>query len=243
MTFTKGRIPRQGALLALLAATLAFALVAVDGAVTWLSAQAPDGATRHIVVSLQHHHLWLIEGSDTLMQASVAVGRRETFRFEGKVYDWSTPRGKRVVLAKRPAPVWTVPDWHYFERAANEFLDLVQLVRGVQYELADGSRLEVRGRDVIRVRGARFWKVPQGREIIIDGVLYMPPVGTVQRVVPGALGSRALDLGDGYLIHGTNPHNRQSIGSAASHGCIRMDNANVERLFDLVAVGTPVLIH
>jgi hypothetical protein len=42
----------------------------------------------------------------------------------------------------------------------------------------------------------------------------------------------------GYGIHGTNmPH---SIGKAASHGCIRMRNHDVEELFELVQVGDPV---
>jgi hypothetical protein len=42
----------------------------------------------------------------------------------------------------------------------------------------------------------------------------------------------------GYGIHGTNMPN--SIGRAASHGCIRMRNQDVEELFELVQVGDPV---
>ncbi len=41
-------------------------------------------------------------------------------------------------------------------------------------------------------------------------------------------------------IHGTN-HER-SLGRPASHGCIRMANADVSELFDLTPEGTPVLI-
>lgn len=41
-------------------------------------------------------------------------------------------------------------------------------------------------------------------------------------------------------IHGTN-HEGQ-IGTPASHGCIRMKNADVAQLFELVEVGTPVVI-
>ena len=41
-------------------------------------------------------------------------------------------------------------------------------------------------------------------------------------------------------IHGTNQE--QSIGQAASSGCIRMRNADVIRLFDLVEVGALVEI-
>ena len=42
----------------------------------------------------------------------------------------------------------------------------------------------------------------------------------------------------GYGIHGTN--RPTSIGKAASHGCIRMRNQDVEELFELVQVGDEV---
>ena len=44
-----------------------------------------------------------------------------------------------------------------------------------------------------------------------------------------------------YGIHGTNKPN--SIGSSASLGCIRMLNKDVEVLFNLVSVGTLVVIY
>jgi L,D-transpeptidase YbiS len=46
---------------------------------------------------------------------------------------------------------------------------------------------------------------------------------------------------DRYVyIHGTN--HEEDIGSPASHGCIRMKNADVLELFDRVPEGTPVEI-
>jgi len=44
-----------------------------------------------------------------------------------------------------------------------------------------------------------------------------------------------------YGIHGTNKP--WSIGSFASHGCIRMRNRDVEELFEWVKIGTPVIIE
>ena len=41
-------------------------------------------------------------------------------------------------------------------------------------------------------------------------------------------------------IHGTN--HEESIGEPASHGCIRMRNADLVELFELVGVDTPVAI-
>jgi len=55
------------------------------------------------------------------------------------------------------------------------------------------------------------------------------------------LGTRALNISaSGIRIHGTP--DAWSIGSNASHGCVRMHMRDVEELFEQVEVGTPVLI-
>jgi lipoprotein-anchoring transpeptidase ErfK/SrfK len=55
------------------------------------------------------------------------------------------------------------------------------------------------------------------------------------------LGARAIYLGSSiYRIHGTNEP--QSIGKAASSGCIRMLNADVEELYRHVKVGAAVTV-
>ncbi len=212
-----------------------------------LSAQpVPDtiaSPPERIVVSLSERRLWLLQGTDTLFTTAVAVGRQTSFRFDDRTYVWRTPKGTRRVLRKEVDPAWTVPDWHYYERSAAEGLELVKLHRGRKYAVK-GTYLEVRGRDVGWVgEGGSFHPIQPGREIVIDGTLYVPPADTRQRDVPGALGPFALDLGDGYLIHGTNTYNAESIGEAASHGCIRLDNADVEALYGMVEVGTPVTIY
>ncbi len=48
----------------------------------------------------------------------------------------------------------------------------------------------------------------------------------------------SLGGGDRYGIHGNN--NPYSIGTYASHGCIRMANADVESLFEIIDLKTPV---
>jgi lipoprotein-anchoring transpeptidase ErfK/SrfK len=67
----------------------------------------------------------------------------------------------------------------------------------------------------------------------------LPPV-----IAPGPsnpLGTRALYLNSpGIRIHGTS--NSASIGTYASHGCIRMLISDSEELYPLVPVGTRVII-
>lgn len=56
------------------------------------------------------------------------------------------------------------------------------------------------------------------------------------------LGTRWIGLNKkGYGIHGTNVP--RSIGKAASHGCIRLRNRDVESLFELVRKGDSVEIR
>jgi lipoprotein-anchoring transpeptidase ErfK/SrfK len=91
----------------------------------------------------------------------------------------------------------------------------------------------------------------------IDGKHVRPawvPPAEVRREIPnipsyiegGAknnpMGERALTLNGGdYAIHGTNKPN--SIGKAASFGCIRMYNADIIDLFDRVKVGGYVVVN
>jgi|SRR5579862_5602414 len=93
--------------------------------------------------------------------------------------------------------------------------------------------------------GASVSPSPTGTLKIINKVSN-PTYYHAGRVVrPGKsnpLGDRWMGLSAmGYGIHGTNAPN--SIGKAASHGCIRMGKQDVEDLFKLVRVGDVVEIH
>ena len=56
------------------------------------------------------------------------------------------------------------------------------------------------------------------------------------------LGTRWLGLSQkGYGIHGTNAP--RSVGHAASHGCIRLRNRDMESLFTMLRVGDSVVIR
>ena len=67
-------------------------------------------------------------------------------------------------------------------------------------------------------------------------------------VIPGGhpenpLGRFALRLGiPSYLIHGVDERKAFGIGMRVTHGCIRMYPEDIESLFDIVPVGTQVLI-
>jgi hypothetical protein len=206
-----------------------------------------DAALAHegpkIMISTSDLRLWYVGTSDTLLRAPVAIGMQKSFSHAGRSWYFSTPTGQRRIIGKAPDPVWTAPDWHYYERAASLGYDIVHMERGKMYRLADDTFLEIRDDNVGRINQfGNFWPFTPGYEIVFDNKVYVPPLDTRQRRIPDALGPYKLDMGEGYLIHGTHRYNGGSVGLRVSHGCVRMNNPDVERLYHMVEVGTPVFI-
>jgi lipoprotein-anchoring transpeptidase ErfK/SrfK len=93
--------------------------------------------------------------------------------------------------------------------------------------------------------GATASPSPRGEFRIINRVsnpTYYHPGTVIPSGKDNPLGTRWIGLSlQGYGIHGTNVP--RSIGRAASHGCIRLRNRDIERLFALLQVGDRVEIH
>lgn len=100
--------------------------------------------------------------------------------------------------------------------------------------------------------GSPSWPSPPGAWKVVDkqrNPSWSNPgsswaTGMPAYIAPGPgnpLGTRALATSaSGVLIHGTP--SSWSIGTNVSHGCIRMYMKDIEQLFEMVEVGTPVYI-
>ena len=99
--------------------------------------------------------------------------------------------------------------------------------------------------------GSHEHPTPVGRYYIYEKVYHptwLPPKSDwakdAKPIPPGPgnpLGTRWLGFDWGGVgIHGTNAP--WTVGSAASHGCLRMVTEQVEELYELVEVGTPVIV-
>jgi len=210
------------------------------------TAPEPPHDRPYLVVSLQDRHLWYKQRGAVLFSTRVATGSGKTMVEEGGAGTWKfeTPRGRLVVQSKEEAPVWSPPDWHYVEQSRKRRLGLFHLEMGQAFAAADGSVITVEGNDVVRVLpdGRRnVLQATDGREIVVDGKVLVPPLGTTQRRYLGVLGGYRLNMGDGYAIHGTNQPD--TVGRAVSHGCVRMRNEDIATLYGMVTVGTPVYIY
>lgn len=58
---------------------------------------------------------------------------------------------------------------------------------------------------------------------------------------PLGLRALAVSCGGGIFIHGTT--NTGQLGSPGSHGCVRLANANIVSLYDMVSAGIPIFIR
>ena len=85
------------------------------------------------------------------------------------------------------------------------------------------SRRAVKG----HVIPATDWRSGGGEDYVLTRILWL------EGLEPGLNKGSGIDSHDRYIyIHGTNQE--QLLGTPASHGCIRMANADVIELFDFV---------
>jgi lipoprotein-anchoring transpeptidase ErfK/SrfK len=201
----------------------------------------------YIVVSIEDHRLWYKQRDSVLFTTQVATGSGKVLDAVGGQSRWKfeTPRGRLVVQSKEEDPAWIPPDWHFVEMARKRGLGIVRLNRGQSISANDGSTITVEGTDMVRkYRDGRVVPIEpgvEGREVVAGGNIVIPPFGTNQRKYKGVLGTHRLNLGDGYALHGTDQP--ESIGRSVSHGCVRLRNEDIETLYQMVPVGTPVFIY
>jgi len=211
----------------------------------WREARRVAGRSTgyRIVVDLFQHELYVIDRDDTLRTASAATAMNSTLSYGGRTWRFETPRGVRVVHGKDKDPVWTPPEWHFAEIANEHGLKLRSMVRGQAIKLKDGTILTSKGDEVgiIRPGTKKFIPLVLDEHVVFDNTVFIPPQGTKHRSIQGELGHYRLDLGDGYLLHGT-PY-AKSIGAAVTHGCVRLADDDIEWLYENVPVGTKVYIY
>ena len=123
------------------------------------------------------------------------------------------------------------------------------LSRSVVISIPD-RKLAVLEGNVVRVTfsvavGTAVTPSPTGQFRIVSRVsnpTYYHPGMMIPSGKNNPVGTRWLGLSlKGYGIHGTNAPS--SVGRAASHGCIRLRNRDIERLFAMLQIGDRVEIH
>jgi hypothetical protein len=83
-----------------------------------------------------------------------------------------------------------------------------------------------------------YWHKPDWA-FIEEGVP-IPPKDSPLRWEAGVLGDYAMDLGDSYMIHGTIY--KRFLGMPVTHGCVRLNDEDLEAIFNTLSIGSKVYI-
>lgn len=111
---------------------------------------------------------------------------------------------------------------------------------------------------MLQTEGNRKWvfKTPKGRYWIqgkitnpvwrrpdwafVEEGLPIPPKEHPSRYEYGVLGDYAMSIGDGYLIHGTIY--KRFLGMPVTHGCVRLNDEDLEAIYNTLSIGSKVYI-
>jgi lipoprotein-anchoring transpeptidase ErfK/SrfK len=185
-----------------------------------------------ITVSTSENKVYAHRHGQLVFEAVCSTGKNETLRAQGRTMVFRTPIGRFRIKSKEENPKWVPPDWHYIEEAQKEGLGVVRLDYGKR--IAD---LYASGTEVY----AGGYPVSEGALLVRGGAVVIPPVGTRARQFPDVLGTHRLNLGDGYALHGTQAV--KLLGQSVSHGCVRLHNDDIARLYEMASVGDEVIIY
>jgi L,D-transpeptidase YbiS len=111
---------------------------------------------------------------------------------------------------------------------------------------------------MLKTEGEKKWifKTPKGKYMIqgkitspvwrkpdwafVEEGLPIPPGDHPSRWEYGVLGDYALSIGDGYLIHGTLY--KRFLGMPVTHGCVRLNDEDLEAIYHTLSIGSKVYI-
>ncbi len=216
-----------------------------------------------IIVSTAENRLSVRRSGRTVFEAVCSTGKGTTMVVNGRTMVFDTPTGSFRIQSREENPVWVPPDWHFIEEARKKNLGVVRLnpgqaidadtgnpvpeerPRGVWSLISDrpqGRILKVRQNTVVEVGpDGSERELPPGQLIKAGKAIVVPPSGTRQRRFEKTLGHYRLNIGNGYGIHGTLATSQ--LGRSASHGCVRLSDADIEKLYGMAKVGDRVIIY
>src|SRR5256885_2423349 len=151
----------------------------------------------YIVVSMADHRLWYKQGKEILFEARVATGSgKELVGGASGQWRFETPRGRLTVKAKDEDPAWVPPDWHYVEQAHKKGLGIIHLDAGEAIPTGDGGVVTTKNGEVVRRYGngstVSLGGGVEGKEIVVNGNIVVPPYGTTARSYMGVLVTRQI---------------------------------------------------
>ncbi len=94
-------------------------------------------------------------------------------------------------------------------------------------------------RKVQRKQPNPVWAKPNWA--FVEEGLPIPPPGDASRFESGTLGAYKLEIGDGFMIHGTIY--KRFMGLSVTHGCVRLGDDDLEVVYNTLVIGSKVYIY
>ncbi len=152
-------------------------------------------------------------------------------------FKWLTPREPYLIVNTSAN--------QFFLKSADKILHQGMCSTGsyVLLKASDDRQWEfVTPRGRFRILGKRVapvWTKPDWA--FVEEGLPIPPPHSPQRYEAGVLGEYALELGDGYLIHGTLY--KRMLGMPVTHGCVRLGDEELRIVYRNLQLGSKVFIY
>ena len=178
----------------------------------------------------------MVGDSAPTLEERVAALRDESDRLETRL--------KKLVPKQTHILINTTLNRIYLRKGEEILLDAVcSTGSNTELETADGSRRwffsTPRGVFKVRNRMKRpIWVRPDWS--FVEEGEPIPPAHAPERYERGVLGDYGLYFGDGYLIHGTLF--QRFLGQPVTHGCIRVGDEDLEKIWKLTRIGMPIYI-
>ena len=201
---------------------------------------AHAAATPNSVIGRLEYHTVAAGENLLLIARQHDLGYIETVAANPGIDPWTPAAGRTLVLPKahilpdapRKGIVINLPELrlYYF---GDGMRPVITYPIGVGRK---GRETPIGSTQIVRKREAPTWTPPASIRAERPDLPASVPPGP-----DNPLGDYALDLGwRSYVLHGTN--RSYGIGRRVSSGCIRLYPEDIERLFAMVSVGTPVTV-
>ena len=218
-----------------------------------------------ILISTAENRLWVRRGRETVFQAVVSTGKGTTLEIDGRKMTFDTPTGRFKIRSEGGEPGLGAARLALRRGGAKEEARPRARQARRRHRRGDGPAPSRRP----EAASGRSWtegeKAPRRvLKVKKDSIVEVQPDGSEREIEPGSssaperpsscrrsdskqrriektLGRYRLNLGDGYALHGTQATSQ--LGRSVSHGCVRLADDDLQKLYEMAKVGDEVIIY
>lgn len=193
------------------------------------------GTVQTIMVSAHKTHFWQFKTDTVTVASETARLNKEIAAYNSKLKSY-IPKANYLVINST--------ENKFFLYKENTLIREGKCSTGSYLQLEKGENQKwlfktPKGEFKIRNKKTEpVWKKPDWA--FVEEGLPVPSANHPSRFEYGVLGDYALSLGDGYMIHGTLY--QRYLGLPVTHGCVRLNDADLELVYKSLPLGSKVYI-